>query len=334
MKLKPSTRNLLLTAASALVLTACGGSDDNDIKQPQMAKVSFAVSDAPVDSADQVVIAFDQIELVRAGQDNIVLDVSGENGSTFRQVDLLQYQGSDSTLIVSDQLIPTGTYDNLILHILDESTGSDLSFVVDQNGQIPLKQPSNKLQLGGFTVGADSVQAFTIEFDLRQSLVENQNGQRYNLKPHGVKILNNAAVATVQGTVPVELSYELGCNGAEFTEEQQAHLGDFVYLYQGTGLTDLGDLYDPDMATTTATAPYASAPIHYDTTSGIGAFEFGYLPTGSYTLAYSCTAGNDDPEQFDDLTIPNPSDQVQQIELIAGQNQTVTFTLPEATVVP
>ncbi|KFZ37201.1 hypothetical protein HR45_12395 [Shewanella mangrovi] len=316
-------------ATSALFLTACGGGGDDNSKDLQMANVSFAVSDAPVDSADQVVIAFDQIELVRAGQDNIVLDVTGDNGADFRQIDLLQYQGSDSTLIVSNQQIPTGTYDNLILHILDETAGSDLSYVVGENGQIPLKQPSNKLQLGGFTVGADSVQAFTIEFDLRQSLVENQNGNRYNLKPHGVKILNNAAVAAVMGNVDINLFAENGCANTLTPDADNA--GNFVYLYAGSGLdsTLLADLYDPDTNTADlpegTVAPYASAPVTYEAGNN-GQYEFGYLPTGNYTVAFTCSGGNDNPDEFDGRIIANPADQVHEITVTAGQDVTQDFT--------
>lgn len=322
MKRQYSLPSLLLTSGTMLLLTGCGGSDSPAEPEITMSRVSFAVSDAPVDSAEQVVVAFDQIELLRNGEDNIVLDVQGENGATFRQIDLLQYQGSDSTLIVSNQPIPAGTYDNLILHVLDESSGSDLSYVVNDSGQqIPLKQPSNRLQLGGFTVAADSVQQFTIEFNLRQSLVENQNGQRYNLKPHGVTIVNNAEVASISGTVDVSLFATEGCSFDQ---------GNFVYLYPGHGLTNtLADLYDPDVNTTEILVPtvmaYTSAAVTY-TEGNFADYQFGFIPAGDYTVAFSCSPIEDNPEQYDGITIPNPTGQVHEITVTAGQTTTQNFT--------
>ncbi|MCH1924671.1 DUF4382 domain-containing protein [Shewanella sp. C32] len=322
MKRQYSLPSALLTSATILLLTGCGGSDSPAEPEVAMSRVSFAVSDAPVDSAEQVVVAFDQIELIRNGEENIVLDVQGENGATFRQIDLLQYQGSDSTLIVSNEPIPTGSYDNLILHVLDESSGSDLSYVVNDNGQqIPLKQPSNRLRLGGFTVAADSVQQFTIEFNLRQSLVENQNGQRYNLKPHGVTIVNNAEVASISGTVDVSLFNTEGCSFEQ---------GNFVYLYPGHGLTNtLADLYDPEVNTTEIVVPavmaYTSAPVTY-AEGNFADYQFGFIPAGDYTIAFSCSPIADDPEQFDGISIPNPAGQVHEITVTAGQTTTQNFT--------
>lgn len=313
--MKHSKLFYLTPVVASMMLVACGGSDTTDPTK-NMAKVSFSVSDAPVDSAQKVVIAFDQIELVKSGQDNIVLDVSGPNGESYRQLDLMQYQGTDSAMIITDQPIPTGTYNNLILHILDESTGSDLSYVVDDNGQIPLKQPSQKLQLGGFTVGQDSVQSFTIEFDLRQSLVENSNGARYNLKPHGVKILNNAAVAAVYGNVDINLFGANGCN---------ADTGNFVYVYPGHSLdsSKLADNYDPDTNTATLPEgiiePYASTGVTWDS-GNYGSYSFGYLPTGDYTVAFTCSAENDEPSQYDGIVIPNPTEQLHEISVVAGQD--------------
>lgn len=147
-----------------------------------------------------------------------MLDVEPDSpGVDYQQLDLLDYQGSDSELIITQQPIPVGEYKNLILHISDDS---NVNFVVDAQGTQPLKQPSNKLQLGGFTVSEDATQAFTIEFDLRKSLVMrgNQNNNNgYILKPHGVTIVDNEKAATLKVTAPV-------CALED---------ANFVYLYQG-----------------------------------------------------------------------------------------------------
>ncbi len=52
----------LFFTSSALLLTACN--DGSDSSSAQTTQASFAVSDAPVDSAQNVYIGFSQIELV------------------------------------------------------------------------------------------------------------------------------------------------------------------------------------------------------------------------------------------------------------------------------
>ena len=312
-----SISSIALLCGSGLLLAACGGSDNDTppTPTPNTAKVSFAVSDAPVDSAEKVVVAFDKIELVRAGQDNILLEVSGPNGEDYRQLDLLEYQGSDSALILSDAELEVGTYSQLILHVDD--TSAELSYVIDETGQVELKQPSDKLRLGSFEVDSTGVQRFTIEFDLRRSLVENKNGQRYNLKPHGVSIVNNATVASLSGEVDINL-FNAG--------ECAADSGNFVYLYPGHDLdpTLLTDNLDPDVNQNAvpegAVVPYNSVEVEYEA-GNFGKYAFGFIPAGDYTVAFSCSAENDDPEQYDGLVIPNPAPQLHQVTL---SNQTDT----------
>lgn len=313
-------KNLPLAAlcGAVLLLAGCGGGDDASV---QTSKISFAVSDAPVDSASSVTIGFTQVQLVKADGTSIYLPVTPSNPSVdYRQIDLLDYQGTNSTLIISDQAVPVGTYKNLILHI---STESNVNFVVDDLGTQPLKQPSNKLQLGSFTVGSESTQAFTIEFNLRYSLVMrgnigNNNG--YILKPHGVSILNNGSVASLSGTVDQTLfTAGSGCT---------VDTGNYVYLYEGNvSASTLGDLVDEtDLDFNTVVPdgvviPYASAKV-----ADSGAYAFGYLPLGSYTVAFTCNGDGDDPVQYDGLTIPLPSGQVAEVTLSAGNNGTVDFS--------
>lgn len=308
-------------ATSALILTGCG-SDSDSSDSEKTANVSFSVSDAPVDEAQSVTIAFTQIELIRQNGERIFLDVEPDSaGVDYQQLDLLDYQGSDSELIVTQQPIPVGEYKNLILHISSES---NVNFVDDAQGTQPLKQPSNKLQLGGFTVSEDATQAFTIEFDLRKSLVmrgnaNNNNG--YILKPHGVTIIDNESAAILAGNVEPNLFD----SDAVCSETQ----GDnFIYLYQGSSLEigKLGDLYDQDDEEFNSTVPegtiepYATAKV-----DEAGNYEFGFLPSGDYTVAFNCDGAIDDSIQFDALPIPQPSEEVKEATLTSGETTTMNF---------
>ncbi len=308
---------ILLLAAPAILLSGCG----DDSSSTQTANVSFAVSDAPVDEASSVTIGFTQIELVKSNGESITLDVEPSTESNdYEQIDLLDYQGQDSALLVTQQPIPVGTYKNLILHISNEA---NVNFVVDNEGTQELKQPSNKLKLGSFEVTADATQQFTIEFDLRQSLVmrgNNGSTNGYILKPHGVTIMNNSEAASLAGVVDPTWFDDTNCSES---------VGNFVYLYQGDAgdktLVDLIDEIDSEFNTGDALpasyiAPYASAGVNEQ-----GQYEFGYLPSGNYTLAFSCNVTSDDPIQYDALSIPSPANLVSPVTLFSGEQSTVDF---------
>ncbi|USD43669.1 DUF4382 domain-containing protein [Vibrio sp. SCSIO 43135] len=313
--------------ALSLLMVSCGGDDSGG--SSGSASISFSVSDAPVDSAQEVVIAFDQVELVVSDEESIFLDVdSGAND--YVQVDLLDYQGTDSLLIVSNQVVPVGSYENLILHISDES---GVSYVVDNNGQQNLKQPSNKLKLGEFEVGTESVQAFTIEFVLRMSLVMrgNQgNNNGYILKPHGVTIVDNSEAVSLSGTVDTNL----------FDEGDACSLdsSSMVYLYSGGGLDSglLIDLVDPDDETFTgepAIPDGSIAPVASVEVADNGTYQFGFLTAGDYMVAFACDGDGDDAIEYNpEIIIPmaptanSTGDKFSEVTLVNGQQAVVDFS--------
>ena len=299
---------VMLVVVFGYLLTACG---DSNSDSKTYSRVDFSVSDAPVDGFSEVRIDIEQVEFIHDNGDRTFHEVD-------RSVNLLEYPGTSSALILSDIELQTGDYKNLIIHV---KPGSGLNYVmkiatpgVEEN----LKQPSNKLKLGSFTVTDEGVQAFTIEFDLRQALVLRGNSgsnNGYILKPHGVTIIGNPTAASLQGTVDSFLFDAGSCLEAS---------GNYVYLYAGSGLDvtklvdnfDVNDVdFDNDLPEPGSIAPYASAPVDFIS----GFYAFGYLPAGDYTVAFSCGAVGDDPVQFDDLTIPDPSGQFEHITLLDSQ---------------
>ena len=213
--------------AVATLLSACG-SDSSSNDSTEYAKVSFSVSDAPVDSMSEVVVAFDKLELKHENGNTYIIDVdTDDDGNDYQQIDLLDYQGTDEALIITEHTLPAGVYKQMIVH----TKPGNMNWVKDDetSGEYDLKIPSNKLKLGGFEVipeDDNTVQSFTIEFDLRQSLVlrgNSNNNNGYNLKPHGVKIVDNSQAASLWGNVDFDL-FDAGLNCDYDT-------GNFVYLY-------------------------------------------------------------------------------------------------------
>ena len=102
----------------SILLAGCGGSGS----ALKTTTVSFSIADAPVDTAENVFIAIDAIELVREGQDNIMLDLETdlegtENDLDYVKIDLKQFQGGASALLLDDIELEAGLYKNLILHV-------------------------------------------------------------------------------------------------------------------------------------------------------------------------------------------------------------------------
>ncbi|MCG6272163.1 DUF4382 domain-containing protein [Vibrio vulnificus] len=311
------TKSAISSVAAALLLAGCGGSDGG-----KTANVSFYVSDAPVDSAQSVSVGFTQVELVDNEGNSVFLDVVPSTGVDYQKIDLLDYQGTDSVLMVSTQPVPVGSYKELILHVTNEN---GVNYVIDENGQQPLKQPSNKLKLGSFDVTSEAVQLYTIEFDLRQSLVMRGNlgsNNGYILKPHGVSIVSNASAVNISGNVDDNLlTGDESC-----TADSQT----FIYLYEGEGhdsanLIDLVDEDDPEFDSQNPVPENAVKPIASAGLDENNNYAFGFLNAGTYTVAFSCNAGDDNPIQYDGTAIPLPTGQVGTTTLAAGENGTIDF---------
>lgn len=182
------TTSLILTALTTL--TACGGSSSSDSsdptqppEQPSTTTFSLAVSDAPVDNASEVVVYFDEVELIGNGEP-LTFSVEDENGDP-RSIDLLALPGAQFEVIVEDTSIPVGDYNQIRLSVTDDS------YIVMDEGTYPIRVPSGELKLDGFTAQPNFDAAYTIEFDLRKSLVDPVGQPLIMLKPRGVRLVLN-----------------------------------------------------------------------------------------------------------------------------------------------
>jgi hypothetical protein len=302
--------------------------------------VSFAIADAPADSVTSVNVTFSSITLKLASDDEddesgINIPILDDDGNpTTMTIDVMDYQNGEELIIIENFEVAAGNYSSLILNTSgcpQNPNGSDeFCWVIDNDTRKPLKTPSNKLKLGALSVSGDEQQTYTIEFNLRSSLTSTAGGSAFNLKPHGIRIVDSTEVGTLQGSIDVNL-LSVGADCATVFEEDTDH-GKVVYLYQGEMVEEavFVDEFDPDEAINSrpdnAIKPYASATLSFDMDNSSYVYNFSHLPVGNYTVAFSCSAVGDSADEYDAIDIANPQSQKHSITIETDIDLIQNFT--------
>lgn len=281
----------LLMSVLALGLAGCSGGGDASLSGITTGNVTLLLADAPVDSVKNVNIQVTGVMLKPS-----LGEVKNFVYQKPLNINLLALQGGNTANLLLDQALPAGQYDWVRL-ALDVSKGS----VLDQTGgEHPLNIPSgenNGLKLvRGFTVPNGGNVTFTLDFDVRKSLLLTGNGQ-YTLKPV-LRMVENAAAGSIRGTVDIASLSQTHCLLSRPAEFQGA-----VYIFSGkerTPVDILGEL-----------GPLMVAPVRFE--GGQYQYQALHVPAGDYTLAWSC--GDDNPAAADTLDFVAGG----QISVLAGQ---------------
>ncbi|HET7587249.1 MAG TPA: DUF4382 domain-containing protein [Gammaproteobacteria bacterium] len=274
----------VLLCALALTLAACNGSDSDTTSAPQTGTLNLAVTDAPIDSAQAVVIAFTGIE-IHGPRGTKAFDFDSP-----KTIDLLKYQGSNAAVLLDGATLDAGNYQWIRLDVdagqsyitLDDGSRHDL--VIPSGAESGLKLVS------GITIPAGGAADFTIDFDLRKSINAPADASTaYKLRP-ALRLINNVEVGTIEGSVANTLS--IGTLSIA-----DATCGPTVYAYAGANAIPA----DVDTsADTTDGQPLASSMLTLNNTTGAYDYEIGFLTEGEYTLTVTC-AKLDAPGQADTL---------------------------------
>ena len=293
----------LLLCGAMLGLVACGDNSSDATSQ-----LTLRLTDAPVVGVESLVINLDYIELKPAGGKAFTVEVSGVDddmqATDTSAIDLLNLQGSASTVLLDNIQVPSGKYEWLRLH-LDATTPAQLTTV--GGGLFDLTIPSGDntgLKLHSpFILPANGSADFVLDFDVAKSLVEDNKG--YKLRPT-IRSIDQVQAGHVSGTVDSNLL--TGCG------ETQAS----VYVFNGS------DAALEDINLDKGTGPVASALVKYDAENTAYNFEVGYLLVGDYTLQVFC--GVDNPESTETLS----SLASQNVTVVAKQNTSADFVeLPQ-----
>jgi hypothetical protein len=265
---------VVLAAVCTALLVGCGGGDSGS---SSTGKLSLGITDAPVDDATAVVVKFTAIELKPESGEAFTISLDPAPS-----IDLLALAGGSSRELLSERDVPAGRYTWVRL-LIDAQQDTPVSYIDLEDGRrFPLRVPSGSESglklIRGFTVAAGSVSNFTIDFDLRKSVIA-PPGQapNYILKPV-LRIVDNLRVGTLSGTV-APAWVPSGCTPQ-------------VYLFAGANVVpdDLDSAADPD------TDPFISVPVNLDIASGEWRFRIAFLEAGDYTAAFTCDGALDTPE--------------------------------------
>jgi len=288
-----------LSFIAACLLAGCGGGGGGGTETP-MGRISLGITDAPVDGATAVVVKFVAVEL------------KPEDGSAFtinltpaQSVDLLVLAGGGSRALLEDYSVPAGRYQSIRL-LIEAQQNQPSSYIDFASGaRYPLYVPSGSESglklIRGFTVAAGSTSNFTIDFDLRKSVIA-PPGQapNYLLKPV-LRMVDNLQVGAIAGKVDAAL-VTTGCSPQ-------------VYIFTGAGVVpdDLDPAAPPDVD------PLVSVPVKLDTATGEYRFRAGFIEVGEYTASFTCDGAIDTPEGEEVLVFTGTRN------LTVNTNQTTTI---------
>jgi hypothetical protein len=271
-----------LLTVPIFAMTGCGGDNTTQGSNTDAASFTLALTDGPVDSAKAVVIELTGVSIKpKAGE---VIAVEYE---TSKSIDLLQLQEGVVTDLITAMELEAGEYEWVQLHInavKDEVLDSYVEFEDGTTVELDLPAESKHgLRVARhFTLVEGEEETFTIDFDLRKSLIH--RAQHVLLKP-ALHMVPNRHAGHVHGELDATLV-------AEMCADTSAELG-AVYAFSGADAT-------PADVNGSETDPVASALVKL-APNGEYRYRIAFLEAGEYTIAYTCDAASDNPEEVNEL---------------------------------
>lgn len=277
----------ILVIALAASLAACG-------------RVSLSITDAPVDSAQAVVLVFTGVDLRPVSGDTFEVDFKPN-----KSIDLMTLSDGISDVLLNEESLPRDSYDQITLKL-----DVDASFVTIDGANYPITIPADALdglQINKeFEVKTGSGSQFTIDFDLRKSLFEPESGtDEYILRPD-LRMVDNSVAGTINGSVDASL---LSLNADCF--DNSGAVTAVVYVFSGKDIS-------PDDIDGNATEPLSSARVR----ANLG-YTAAFLEEGDYTLSLTCDATMDDPATDDSISFIR----TKAVAVISAQTSIIDFTL-------
>lgn len=241
-------------------------------------QITVDLTDGPTDGAQEVVLDITHVALLTE-DDKIVRLALDDPGP----VDLLAFRNGETFRLVGNETIEAGRYVGIAL---DFAAGG--SFVTLEDGsEAGINTPTTRdfadLDL---VIGEFEHERVVMDLNLRFSLVDNGSGS-YDLEPVWRAVQPGQAGA-VTGTVSATIVEGTTCRAG-----RPIGFGVAVYAFKGSSVTPndyvgQASLIDADDVESDGSGQYQ--------------YQLHNLPEGSYTLALTCEADEDDPATDDAVT--------------------------------
>jgi hypothetical protein len=268
-------------AAAAPVLAACSGGG-GDAPAAQSSRLSVSLMDAPVDGVTAVNLEIKSISIKGPNGPATELQLT----HTPLKVNLLDLTDEHAAILVDGAVIPAGKYEWLSMDVNADFDGVfDSTVTTASGGEEELRVPSGRVRLvDGFEVGANQAVKLLFDWDLRKGLVDPPGQPGFLLKP-AFRMLDVDELGVLRGTVALA-TIQTADNGCA-KDDADLDVGNVVYVFAGSGVTpDDVDGNSPEPVATAEATPAADGDYDYRVV----------LAPGDYTVAFTCQAGNDDPE--------------------------------------
>lgn len=259
------------------LFTACDNSSSGG-----SGTLSLNITDAPIDSAAAVVVSFSGVSIKPENGPAYDIDFFDiNNNPVVKSIDLLAQQGPNSEPILVNHSLAAGHYEWLRLKVITNEMTTDSYIELDGGARHPLYVPSGDqtgLKLNrGFDISDGGAATFTIDFDLRKSvLMPNMHSSAYKLKP-SLRMVQNDNVGHISGVVGASSLADAACTGTDYA----------VYVFAGNNVTpDDVDGVEPD-------------PLSTSLLSNSFEYAIGFLEAGAYTISFTCQADDDGNETND-----------------------------------
>ena len=277
-----------LALSIPMVLSSCGGGSGSNTSgrgDTGSAVFTLKVTDAAIDSAAEVWIQFTAVELKPEDGDSIVFDLPAPE-----DINLLALTGSKSEILIDSVTIESGSYEWIRLDVNADEDGILDSYIRLNDGsthelRIPSGATTGLMLNRGFVADTGSPLNFTIDFDLRRSIVV--AGPDYLFSPV-LNLIDDSESGTIEGSINGDLLTDASCSDSDPTT------GNAVYLFEGDDVV-------PDDIDNIAPNPYSSTIIELNASTGEYEYEFGFVPEGEYTLAFTCQSDLDDINSNDTI---------------------------------
>lgn len=270
------------------------------------ARLGVDLAASPPAGATAVTLAAPYVDLEDSGGNVDSYDT--ERGTAF---DLLPYADGDRTELVSKDDV-SASYAGVRVRF-----DTDNAYVTLGSGtQVPisLAAQSDYVELS-LDLGDNDAETLIVTLELPFSLIDRTDTDGdYELQP-ALRVAKAGDAGELSGTIAKSIVEASACRAG-----RTAGSGVAVYLYSGSGITP-SDYYRTDSAVNSR-QPVAAAFVDYSATDEAYAYAIHHLAPGTYTVAWTCQADAEHPDENDGLAFKSSED----VTVSGGDTATVDFT--------